>query len=858
MLGRRIAHPSSTKFNEDFELPAAKRVKRLDSNSPSRPSSDHEVFESSPRFTPRHNEVLDSEADSEEEDEQQIPRASQTELESALPAVKTDKEAIAEYEATRAAEAAGAGLDLHGRLGQRKWVQGKSSIYVDAFSLALETVLDEESHLFDEAEMAVFQRWRDMSYEGQYLYVRLFLRKTAAWHRINRLKYYGDISDLNAAVDELFRSHELPATTVTELRAPGEVEPPKDAALADSFTFADSSVDHIDSLDEAASLLLLDELKTIAKEAKIQGKNKGELLRALQRTSQKQGALGWSGLKRSDTEESIKSEQTVDYEEDADGAPNGLRTSRDSHFRRKILSITGHCIRLSSAAFKLLERVHLVFYRSTEWTEKSLTTIILARISRRNFPPYVVSRSTNIFPSRSALLEFEASIRTQFAVDSVLEFNGTVDKDGLHKIKAVFEEIYPRWLTILAEEQRKEDRIYESGEGAYLRRFSPAWVYTRIVHKGAYVLGRFKDHKREHQILTELLAQRLFHAARRGTWYQRKALLEEHYMWALSPATEDNHTDDQQQQQKHWKRIALRTCEDGLQDRDCHLIYHHDLQKRIAKLERQLKVPKRQQHDFGHVRLAKPHERFVHGTRVERERTRSRNGRRRSSTDLASTTNNPRRGGKTIWLDPADANNECSVEDMCLSHYRSLGWKGYHSEGGIMRTLFAHLFHSVLFTYVPNVFQTPFQTCPLDLHTDAFYASRFSEIHARLNAISNGDAASILRAAYEENANRQTCVVGLDWGFELDDLLEILACFRGEALSTVCKVMAQEYQQRGGGVPDLFLWDNRGKGEVMFAEVKSENDRLSDTQRLWIDVLSGVGVRVELCNAVAKEVVVRR
>lgn len=171
MLGRRIAHPSSTKFNEDFELPAAKRVKRLDSNSPSRPSSDHEVFESSPRFTPRHNEVLDSEADSEEEDEQQIPRASQTELESALPAVKTDKEAIAEYEATRAAEAAGAGLDLHGRLGQRKWVQGKSSIYVDAFSLALETVLDEESHLFDEAEMAVFQRWRDMSYEGQYLYV---------------------------------------------------------------------------------------------------------------------------------------------------------------------------------------------------------------------------------------------------------------------------------------------------------------------------------------------------------------------------------------------------------------------------------------------------------------------------------------------------------------------------------------------------------------------------------------------------------------------------------------------------------------------------------------------------------------
>lgn len=65
--------------------------------------------------------------------------------------------------------------------------------------------------------------------------------------------------------------------------------------------------------------------------------------------------------------------------------------------------------------------------------------------------------------------------------------------------------------------------------------------------------------------------------------------------------------------------------------------------------------------------------------------------------------------------------------------------------------------------------------------------------------------------------------------------------------------MAQEYQQRGSGIPDLFLWSMERK-EVMFSEVKSENDRLSDTQRLWIHVLTGAGVKVELCNAVAREV----
>jgi Fanconi-associated nuclease 1 len=40
----------------------------------------------------------------------------------------------------------------------------------------------------------------------------------------------------------------------------------------------------------------------------------------------------------------------------------------------------------------------------------------------------------------------------------------------------------------------------------------------------------------------------------------------------------------------------------------------------------------------------------------------------------------------------------------------------------------------------------------------------------------------------------------------------------------------------------------------MFVEVKSENDRLSDTQRLWIHVLISAGIKVELCNAVAAEV----
>ncbi|KUJ24058.1 uncharacterized protein LY89DRAFT_633896 [Mollisia scopiformis] len=836
MLGRRIPHPASTQFHDDVS-PPAKRLKTFESTDgeDSRDVSDAESIVQTPR---RHREEIpDSDDENESGDDGPSTIQRPAELESALPPIKTDKEAIDEYEAMRAAE--DVPEDLKPRLSQRNWTKGKSSIYVDAFNLALETVLEDEGHLFDEKEMEVFRQWRDLSYEAQYLYVRLFLRKTSAWHRINRLGYYGDVSDLPSTAQALQIVKILPDSTADVHANPAELSPPEGTMLESCFSFADCSEEMITTMEEASSLLNLEEVKTLAKEARVQGKNKSGLLQALRKMSRKQSGLAWVGLKRSDSEQTNASESGEnDDEEDSMSDSN-----RDKHFLKKILATTGSCIRLSLVTLKLFERVHLVFYRSTEWTDKSLTTIILARISRRNFPDYIVSRSANIFPSRSELLEFEAALRTQFRVDNILELNGNPGKAGLEEVLSIFEAVYPRWQVLLKEEQRKEDRVYESGEGAYLRRFSPAWVYTRIVHKGMYVLGRFKMHEREHAVTSELLDQRLFHAARRGAWYQRKALLEEHYMYALQPPFGSS---DIEQQKRHWKRVSLRTCEAGLQDKDCHMIYHYDLQKRIRKLEKNLKIPKREQHDFGHVSLAKPIEVTVKGVQIKKEYPPAK---RRPSAQGEER----QRSTKTIWIDEAEGGGECSVEAMCLSDYRSRGYKGYHAEGGIIRTLFAYMFYDVLFVYIPNVFQTAYQTCPLDLHTDAFFPSRASEINHRLVEIGNGSAADIIRAVDAREREKRTCIIGLNWDFELDDLLEIVGCFDGQALATVCKVMAQEYRVRGGGMPDLFLWDTEKK-EVVFSEVKSENDRLSDTQRLWIHVLTGAGIRVELCNAVAREV----
>lgn len=495
-----------------------------------------------------------------------------------------------------------------------------------------------------------------------YRYVRLFLRKTSCWHRISRLNYHEDITDLPAAVADLQRTRSLPCSSSTSSKTDNsaELEPPEGSVLGDKFRFAEGT-EEITTLEEASSLLLLEELKSLAKEAKVQGKNKTELLKALRQSSQSQTGLDWGN-----------------------GEKGEASANRDAYFTQKILDLTGDCIRLSPAPLKLFERVHLVFYRSTEWTEKSLTTVILAKISRKNFPEYIVSRSSAIFPSRATLLEFEAALWTQFQIDNILEFNGTPTPERLQTIKDLCEKVYPRWKVLLEQEQRKEkENVYGSGEGAYLRRFSPAWVYTRIIHKGLYPLGRFKEHKREHGLLTELLDQRLFHPARRGAWYQRKALLEEHYMWALTPFDGRGSEDAQK---KHWKRIALRTCEEGLEDPDCHLIYHYDLQKRITKLERALRVVKREQHDFGHVLLRKPEERVIYGIRVERREEEEDGSPGRTGSQKAD--GDAKRGRPTMWIDEREGDGaECRVEGMCLNWYRDHGWKGYHSEGGIVRTL---------------------------------------------------------------------------------------------------------------------------------------------------------------------------
>jgi Fanconi-associated nuclease 1 len=157
MITRFIKHPKSTNFDGEQDQPA-KRQKTGHSPKKAPPTPRKKV----------KREVPDSEDDGARIEFKEEEKEPKTDLESALPDVDTGDDAIKEYEAYKALEE-NKPEGANERLEKRAWVRGKSSLYVDAFNLALDTVLDEEGHLFDEAETEVFRIWRDLDYEAQYL-----------------------------------------------------------------------------------------------------------------------------------------------------------------------------------------------------------------------------------------------------------------------------------------------------------------------------------------------------------------------------------------------------------------------------------------------------------------------------------------------------------------------------------------------------------------------------------------------------------------------------------------------------------------------------------------------------------------
>lgn len=551
------------------------------------------------------------------------------------------------------------------------------------------------------------------------------------------------------------------------------------------------------STEEIIEILSLDELRSLARQTKVCGKSRSEISKEIIFLSKRQSVLHCNG------------QQFLSFD------AFGVMHKQESFLRKQLLYQCKSCVKPKKMLVDLFHRINIVYFRSSIYDEQSLTSLILARLNKFSYPNYVLSRTSNVFNCRAQCLEYVEVLELSKNLVPIFENTAASDKEALEQALNSFFEIYPIWSTYLNEDIREfwveENRKVDTRLVRFSFSFRPGAVYTYLIHKSLNILAKSRLVEVEHEILDTLLSQNIYLVGKRGHWYNRKALLEYNFK------TEDTNV------LRYWKTLALSTCENGIEDKYTHLRYYFSLQRRLVRLRKCLKVSNTTELKSMKLINNNPSRLFLHGERIH-------NG------DLSN---------RTVWR--SKTNSAITVEELALQHYQSIGWEGIHAESSILLTLFALTFWDILFEDVPGVFQSPFQSAPLDLHTDSFYTSRESTIMKRLEEVRNGKAGLIIKDNYIREHQRKTFCVGLNWSYTCEMLLEIVDCINDNGLAQIFLALTQDYKNSSSGIPDLCLW-NPSKKKFMFSEVKSDNDRLSEAQKFWISLLISSEVDVEVCH----------
>lgn len=532
----------------------------------------------------------------------------------------------------------------------------RTSMYPELFQQMVCSVLESESYLFSNTELDILSAFFMLSYPARYLFVRLLQRKKDTWYRLDRLESYrSEVQDLKAATEELSRHISAPPSdgpkvetarveeedrrnvalnsdkeneTLTlpnlqrELKIDEETGLPRTptyrhkrpltestipANKADSGLIAQQQAseepmlnrfvmtdrDMKGGISESLSLLTIEELKVIAKNmgiAKI-GTTRAQIVSALSATKSQSTLFNRSPTKSSAT--SPTKQLTLNFNSTKSGQAQASRLKDELS-----AALGGGCVQVVPALRSLVDRVALVYYRGNMLGSAALTTAILSRSRIRNYPRYTYKRTSFLFPSRDHLIAFERALAIEAEMEYLIQF-GKSETDFQTALN-LFENVWGEWEAcvqecVAAHPEGIDKLVY------HRMRFHPGWVLTRVVYKGAAVLARFKMREREKQVLQALLGQKVFRRGRRGDWYDRLALITALY------------SDDQ----RKGKREALRISVSGLQDPDTHLIYQDTLQRRIARLESQLRVPRSEQHDFSYTKLKKTTEVVFKGIRLD-------------------------------------------------------------------------------------------------------------------------------------------------------------------------------------------------------------------------------------------------
>lgn len=455
-----------------------------------------------------------------------------------------------------------------------------------------------------------------------------------------------------------------------------------------------------------------------------------------------------------------------------------------------VLDKTGACVWISSKAESLLWRAERLFFLNSE---QDLSAFLLVDLGIVKYPTYNCMISGQIFSDRDDLLVYEEAIGVAQLMDEALEGNN--DELVLRCIKMADS-------CISCSSMKGVKSSTSESMATFLSCFTASWVYSKVVSLGVSFFERERRYSDAINLLKRLLNCRTCDG-RRGYWTLRLSVNLEH----LGCPNE-----------------SLAVAEDGLQDPWVRAGSKMALQRRV-------------------LRLGKPPRRWKTPTFSASIR------RKIPEVHVQGRPLNCDVGMKNRFY--GEDGEQCGVEQLALQYYAGEGggWHGVHTESGIWLTIFGLLMWDIIFSDVPDVFRTRFQTAPLDLETESFFLVRKSCIESHLQKIHAGMAEEILISSWESHMG--TACRGVNWNrHSLSELRAAVTCTGGPCLAALCRHLAQDYRSWSSGMPDLLLWRFHGEysGEAKLVEVKGPRDQLSEQQRAWLLFLMDCGFNTEICK----------
>lgn len=214
--------------------------------------------------------------------------------------------------------------------------------------------------------------------------------------------------------------------------------------------------------------------------------------------------------------------------------------------------------------------------------------------------------------------------------------------------------------------------------------------------------------------------------------------------------------------------------------------------------------------------------------------------------DLGAGAKRRRRPVVVLDIEP---DPERAVEDLVAEHLESEGRVALRTENWLWRSLFGLAFWDVVFQPVPGVFEHPFQTGPLDLHTADFRRRREAEVEARLDELrACDDLAARLLPVYEEKKGIATSLVVWHPDFE-PTLRAALDLVTGPELALVSDRLSRDLRRYRRGLPDLLVSSDEGSERAFeLWEVKGPGDQLRAEQKGWLDYFAEVDITARVAK----------